>query len=62
MALVLTIAQEYGDARVHVLDLIHAGNDALLNPIKAFADSGSDDFPAFATPFVENAIVHVANS
>ncbi|MGP0075984.1 MAG: sigma factor [Bryobacteraceae bacterium] len=60
--LVVAIARKYPSDRIHILDLIMQGNDALLNAARAFADSDAHDFSAFATPFIENAIVHAVTT
>ena len=58
LALVVTIAQRYSSDRVHMLDRIIVGNNALLTAAAAFADSSIEGFSAFATRFIENAIKH----
>jgi DNA-directed RNA polymerase sigma subunit (sigma70/sigma32) len=58
LSLVVAIVQKHPSDRIHMLDLIPLGNSALFNALRAFEDSDSDDFSAFATPFIENAIVH----
>jgi DNA-directed RNA polymerase sigma subunit (sigma70/sigma32) len=59
LALVVEIARKYPSDRVHILDRILAGNNALMNAMHAFADVGTDDFTGFATPYIENAISHL---
>ena len=58
LSLVIDIVQKHPTDRVHMLDLIPLGNSALFNALRAFEDSDSNDFSAFAAPFIENAIVH----
>ena len=58
LALVVTIAQRHPSERVHILDLIQTGNNALMASVNPFADSGAENFSAYAEPFIEKAIVH----
>jgi RNA polymerase sigma factor (sigma-70 family) len=62
LALVVQIAQQHPSERVHILDLIQIGNQALVTALRAFADSDADNFSAYATSYIENAIVHAVDS
>jgi RNA polymerase primary sigma factor len=62
LTLVVSIAQEHRSEHIHILDLIQTGNQALLQAARAFADSDADNFSAYATSYIENAIVHAADS
>jgi RNA polymerase primary sigma factor len=62
LALVVSIAQAHPSDHVHILDLIVIGNSALFNALRAFLDSGSENFSAYATPFIENAILHAVTT
>ena len=54
--LVVSIAERYPSNGIHILDLIECGNGGLLRAIQTFADSSEDNFPAYATPYIERAI------
>jgi DNA-directed RNA polymerase sigma subunit (sigma70/sigma32) len=62
LPLVVAIAQRHPTDRIHILDLIRAGIDALINAARAFADSTVDNLADFATPFIERAIEHAVES
>jgi len=62
LALVVCIAQKHPSDRIHILDLIITGNNALMQALRAFADSDAQNFTAYAEPFIENAIVHAITS
>ncbi len=62
LALVVLIAQKHPSDHVHILDLIVTGNNALMTAARAFAGSDAEDFSAFATPFIENAIIHAVTT
>ncbi|HTC34833.1 MAG TPA: sigma-70 factor domain-containing protein [Bryobacteraceae bacterium] len=62
LALVVLIVQKHPSDHVHILDLIMTGNNALMTAARAFADTDSENFPAFATPFIENAIIHAVTT
>ena len=57
---VVSIAERYRDDRIHILDLFQRGNEGLLEPLKAFADSHEESFPAHAIPYIERAIAQIA--
>jgi DNA-directed RNA polymerase sigma subunit (sigma70/sigma32) len=56
LRLVVSIAERNRNARIHFLDLIVKGNDALTAALEAFGDSGEDNFSTFATACIERAI------
>jgi RNA polymerase primary sigma factor len=58
LVLVVAIAEKHRSEHIHILDLIIHGNNALMQAVRAFADSGSHNFTAYATPFIERAIEH----
>jgi RNA polymerase primary sigma factor len=58
LALVISIADRHPSVRIHILDLIMAGNDALMAAVQPFADSGAEGFSAYATPFIDRALEH----
>ncbi|HUA20364.1 MAG TPA: sigma factor [Bryobacteraceae bacterium] len=57
LALVVAIARRHPCEHIQILDLIQTGNNALFRALQAFTDSDDEDFSAFATPFIEKAIV-----
>jgi RNA polymerase primary sigma factor len=57
LAQVVSIAEKHSSDRVHMLDLIQKGNEALMQAIDAFVASGAADFSAFAAPRIERAIL-----
>ncbi len=57
LALVVSIIEKHPNDRVHILDLIQRGNEALMRAIDAFVASGAIDFSAFAAPLIERAIL-----
>src|SRR6185312_7178108 len=60
--LVVSIAERNRNDRVHFLDLIVKGNDALMGALQAFDASGEDNFPAYATACIERAIAQALAS
>src|SRR5271170_6489107 len=58
LALVVAIAKNHPSEHIHILDLIIHGNNALMQAVRAFADSDSDSFSAFAEVFIERAVEH----
>ena len=62
LPLVVSIAQRHSSDRIHVLDLIQTGNQALFTAARAFPDSNADNFSNYAEPFIENAILHAADT
>lgn len=58
LSLVVSIAERYANDRIHVLDLIIEGNNALFTAFKAFRESDHHKFSAYAAPSVERAIAH----
>ncbi len=62
LALVVSIIEKHPSDRIHILDLIMTGNDALFTAARAFADTNGEGFSAFAAPFIENAILHAVTT
>jgi RNA polymerase primary sigma factor len=62
LQLVVLIAQKHPSDRIHILDLIGEGNQALMAAVRAFADCNADNFSAFAAPYIERAIVQAVTS
>jgi RNA polymerase primary sigma factor len=60
--LVVSIAEKHPSDRIHILDLIIEGNQALVAAVRAFADSDADNFSAFAELYIERAIVQAVTS
>jgi len=60
LALVVSIAKKHPSNRIHILDLITVGNNALMVAVRAFADSGAENFAAYAELYIERAIEHAA--
>jgi RNA polymerase primary sigma factor len=58
LALMVAIVEKHPSDRVHIFDLIVTGNHALLQAVHAFAERGSDNFFAFAEPFIDRAVEH----
>jgi len=58
LALVVAIAGKHPSDRIHILDLIMVGNDALMQAVRVFADRGVDNFSAFAAVYIEGAVEH----
>jgi RNA polymerase primary sigma factor len=58
LALVVAIVRKHPSDRVHILDLIIVGNNALMQAVRAFADRGAGSFSAFAAVYIERAIEH----
>jgi RNA polymerase primary sigma factor len=59
LAMVVGIAQRYGNGTVHVLDLIIEGNNALQRVLKSFSET-SGSFSEHAAAHVERAIAEAA--
>jgi RNA polymerase primary sigma factor len=60
--LVVSIAERYRNDRIHILDLVQRGNDALLDALGTFIGSGHTSFSAHAAPLVEHVIAEAATS
>ena len=60
LQLVVTIAERFPHQQLHILDLIQAGNSGLLTAIQTIRDHPADNFPGYATPFIESAIAVLA--
>jgi len=58
LALVVSIAEMHPSDQIHILDLITLGNNALMVAVRAFADSGAENFAAHAELYIERAIEH----
>ena len=58
LALVISIAEKHPSDHIHILDLLMAGNEALMRAVQPFADSGAEGFSAYAAPFIDRAIEH----
>jgi len=56
LELVVFIAERNNNDRIHILDLIIAGNEGLLEALKSFPDSTEDSFSVYAVPYIERAI------
>ncbi len=62
LQLVVSIAERYRNDRVHILDLVQKGNDALLDALRTFIDSDDTSFSVHAAPLIEGAIAEAATS
>jgi RNA polymerase primary sigma factor len=62
LAMVVEVAQRHPSERVHVLDLIIAGNEELLRAAKAFKGSSDVTFSAHAAACVEAAIAEASRA
>jgi len=60
--LVVSIAKNHPSDRIHILDLIIEGNEALMAAVRAFAESDGQNFSAFAAPLIDRAIVQAVTS
>jgi DNA-directed RNA polymerase sigma subunit (sigma70/sigma32) len=56
LAMVVSIAEGYRDAGMHVLDLIQKGNDGLLLALETFAGNSSESFSVHAAACINEAI------
>ena len=56
MHVVVAIAERYRNHGIQILDLIHAGNEGLLDAAKTVSDPNEGSFAAYATPRIANAI------
>lgn len=54
LPLVCTVAQEFAGGKTHILDLIAAGNQALVEAVAGF--EGEGDFQEYAEPKIHAAI------
>jgi DNA-directed RNA polymerase sigma subunit (sigma70/sigma32) len=62
LSLVVEIARRHPSDRIHILELIQIGNQALFAAMRAFAGSDAPSFAAYAEPFVENAVAHAVTT
>ena len=60
--LVVSIAERYRNNRIHILDLVQKGNDALLDALQTFIGSGHASFSVHAATLVERVIAEASNS
>ena len=56
LPLVLPIAERYSSSGLSMLDLIQEGNLGLMRALENFPESGLDDFSAYASSCIEDAI------
>ena len=56
LPLVLPIAERYASSGLSMLDLIQEGNLGLMRALEKFPESGLDDFSAYASSCIEDAI------
>ncbi len=56
LPLVLPIAERYAPRGLSMLDLIQEGNLGLMRALQNFRESGLDDFSAYASSCIEDAI------
>ena len=57
LALVVAIAGEHSSADVPMLDLIQEGNVALMEAVRIFAKNPTDDFTAYTSARIEDAML-----
>jgi RNA polymerase primary sigma factor len=62
LPVVVSITQRHPSDHIHILDLIQIGNVALLQAVGSFADNDAENFSAYATPFIEGAILHAVTT
>jgi DNA-directed RNA polymerase sigma subunit (sigma70/sigma32) len=60
--LVVSIVERNHNERIHFLDLIVKGNDALMGALQAFGASGEDSFSVYAAACIERAIAEALAS
>jgi DNA-directed RNA polymerase sigma subunit (sigma70/sigma32) len=60
LSVVVGIAETYGDAVVHVPELLADGNQALVAAVDTFCESGEPSFKAYVARLVEQAISRAA--
>ncbi len=58
LALVVAITKKHPSDDIHILDLIIVGHNALMQAVRAFPDSNTENFSSFATLYIERAIEH----
>ena len=56
LPLVIPIAERYASSGLSMLDLIQEGNLGLMRALENFPKSGFDDFSAYASSCIEDAI------
>jgi RNA polymerase primary sigma factor len=62
LGLVVSMLERHPWDHIHILDSIVIGNDALMQAVRAFPDSASDNFSAFAELFIERAVEHAVHT
>lgn len=62
LLLVVSIAERYQNDRIHVLDLIVKGNEALEQSLQTLSDISGDVFSAYVAGRIESAIAAAATS
>jgi len=60
--LVVSIAERYRNDRIHILDLIQKGNDALLDALRTFVESDDTSFTVHEAPLIEGVIAEAVTS
>ena len=60
--LVVSIAERNRNGRIHFLDLIVKGNEALMGALHTFGESDEDSFSTYATACIERAIAEALAS
>jgi RNA polymerase primary sigma factor len=56
LGLVVSIAEQYTNTGINMLDLVQTGNSGLTAAIEGLPSTGADSFNAFATPYVHRTI------
>ena len=62
LPMVVDIARQYKEGKVHLLDLFVKGNDGLFLAAQTFHETASEDFAAHARPYVERAIAEALST
>jgi len=57
LSLVVSVAERYSSASIHMLDLIQKGNEGLFIALKTFTGSSADSFSAHAAACGEDAVM-----
>jgi RNA polymerase nonessential primary-like sigma factor len=60
--LVVSLAKRYQSHELNILDLIERGNAGLLIAVRSLVDCVPESFVAYATPFIERALVESSAS
>jgi RNA polymerase primary sigma factor len=56
LRLVVSIAEQYREARVQILELVQRGNEGLLEAVKTIAPDSGEPFSDYAARCIEQAI------